>query len=633
MSSSEKAVTDGTQTKTPAAGTVTRQPPPESIRATSDAAALDPEFRKAVIESIISEDNKNRKRDALRRWEIYKDGTLRYVREALMHETTDGAVAVDMMNRAANISIVGTVVDKRARIYKSTVQRTVVSEAAEVSEADKAKAAEKKTALQKVKEGLAKSLGIKPPAPAEPGDAQKQVDALEKYLRADMTMKKANRVLELHKNAMIKLVPNKNDDGTWSLKPYVLHPHQYDVVEDAGDPERARMVILSHYQRSGPPNISLWNGSRPMVGPLLNDWRYGSGKSDQPPIATTPVDEGKVPDDQLRFIWWTASNHFVTDGTGAIIAREDGTTLTDNPIGALPFIPAHLDQDGSFWALGGDDLIDMAILINVLLTDLNFTVKYQGAGLLYAFGNGLPKAIKVGPSRAVIWEYQEGQPKPELGFATSSPAIGEMVQAIETQLNMLLSSNGLETTTITGSLSASRANSGVQELIQRSELVNSIEDNQAIFAPTENQFFSVAVKWANYLNAQGIADDDIADLGQIEEDLEIQVKYQSPEVFATELEKVQTIQARKNLGLNTKAQLILMDNPDLTQDQVEQQIADLNAERVANTPPQLLGVNANGNPTPPTPPSPGPPQPPAPQPTPPPAPQPGQSTPPFKPKP
>lgn len=602
MTSSADAIQNSQQTtKNAATPTETSRAPVDIVRANSDEAAMDIGFRERVIKDIAANENLLRKNDSMKRYDIYKDGTLKYVREALQSEIKDGAAALDMMNRAVDISIVGSVIDKKAKVYKSTVDRKVVDDDADDPSVDKTLVQKMVKQMGKVMKAAKAVANVVQGKPTDP--KQVQLDQMEKYIGIDLLMKKANRVLELHKNAMIKLVPYKKDDGTWAFdNPQVLHPHQYDVVEDANNPERPRMIILSHYVRTLPQNISLWTGSRPVVGPIQNDWRYGVNK--ETAVAGSPADEGAHR--KLRFIWWTAKYHFVTDETGAIVDK-DPSNLEDgiNPIGELPFIPIHIDQDGSFWALGGDDLINMAVLINVLLTDVNFTMKYQGAGVLYAFGHGLPKAIQVGPNRAIIWEYQTGDPEPKVGFASSNPNIAEMWTVIEGQLGFLLSSNDLEVTSISGSLSAGRTNSGVQELIQRSAIITAIEDMQSVFRPAECALYRISALWANYLIGKGVADDTVTDIGDMDEDADVVVKFQTPEVYATELEKVQTLQARKLLGINTTAQLIQMDNPDLSQQAVQDQVNALKQEKVDNIPDPLkptTQVDSKGNIVPPTPP-------------------------------
>ena len=610
--------TDDPSQKKPAVAAQTGLPGEPPLRANSDAALRDQGFRAQAIEEIMGDQNKNRKNDAMRRYEVYKDGTIRYVKEQLQKEMS-GDVAADMMNRVADISIVKTIVEKRARVYKSTVQRVITDPLSSLD----------KTKVQGFKEKLMgifspKKKPATPPAPPDPtqpavlantpekSEDQKKLDMLEEYLGVDAIMKKANRVTELHHNGMIQLIPHRKDDGTWAIKPMVLHPHQYDVIEDVNNPEEPRAIILSHFVRALPPAISAWTGSRPAVSPNDNEWRSGTNSA-QGTIAGPPNDEGAKT--KPRFIWWTASNHFVTDDAGAIVDNDpDDPDDGNNPIGILPFIPIHIDQDGAYWAVGGDDLTNMAILINVLLTDLNFTMKYQGAGVFYAFGHGIPKAIQIGPNRAVIWEVQQGDPEPKIGFASAAVNVDHMLNAIDEQLGFLLSSNGLEVQAISGKLAAGRTNSGVQELIQRSEVIEAIEDQQAIYRRVEKHFYKVAAAWVNYLNIKRRGDEHITEIGQMNMAAKLQVKYQAPSVFATELEKVQTLTARKALGIDTTKELIMMDNPDLTDEQINAKLTELQTEKLANkatfsTPTNEAkpGDPSNPQPTPPT----NPPQPPA----------------------
>lgn len=535
-------------------------------RASGPVQFKDVEYRKEVIKAICEPANSARKEEAIRRYELLKDNVLRYVQNALIEEM-DGYTAKDMLNRASSIPFTKKIIKKKARVYKSTVRREVKPTTKPTDQ----------SLVQKAVNGLKRIAGV------EGGEEklrseQIQLDQLEEALGLDALMKKVNRVTELQKNGLVKIIPCVNHDGKYSIRLTVLHPHQYDVIEDANDPERPIAIILSYYSRSTPSMIDGFNGVRPAKPGTGTAWRDGQGKETK--IAGAPVDEGAT--DKPYYIWWTPFEHFVTDGAGVVV-QDLG-----NPIGELPFADVHIDQDGSFWAVGGDDLPETDILLNVLLTDLNFTMKYQGSGQMYIKGAKIPSTVQIGPNRVLRMEYSEGEPEPEVGFATSSPAIGDMLSAIEEQVGLLLTANDLEVNSVSGKISAGAAASGIQEVIQRSDVVGAIEDEQAIYRKAERDIIRISIKWLNYLKANQAADKTLDSIGAMNAAMEVTITYEPPEVYVSEKERLETLKLRKEIGLDTLEDMIRRDNPDLSEEEVQAKAAKIEAAKKANA--EAFGV-------------------------------------------
>ena len=484
-----------------------------------------------VIADIEGEENKNRKREQYRRYEIYKDLVSKYVIETYRREQGEKA-AKEIQYRTSNIGVCKTIVNKKAMLYTSGVRREVFN-------------------------GDEKS--------------QEQIDKVVDLLNFNSAMRKVNRYEELHRNTVVQVYPYLDSTiNKWKIKLNLLQPFKYDVIEDANNPEQARAYILSYLTSndlSGSGYYAEENLSAIHPGTYSQGSNsFRSGDSINQSIANAPIDAGV---NKKEYIWCSTHYYFTTDEKGEIIPGKQEDTL-ENQISTLQFVNFAADQDGAFWSLGGEDIIDGSIVTNVFLTDLYYVAKYQGMGIFYFFGKGVPKSLRVGPSQAVTLEVKEGDPTPQIGFASANPPLDNYTSAIKEYISALLRTNGLEPSAIIGLDSAASATSGVQELIKRSTLIEEQEDKKELYRDNEPKIFDIYIKWHNYLFDRGLLADEFAEIGRISEDVKVNLKFNPPQSVLTELEKLEIISKRQELGLDSQIDSIMRDNPELTEEQAEE---------------------------------------------------------------
>ena len=179
------------------------------MKINAETDILNLEFRQAVLKDIDSAENKARKTEAKRRYEVFKDQSKKYVLEAMAKESSDGKnIIPEIESRASGVSFCRKIIDKKATVYKNPVQREHVN--------------------------------------------QKELDFLSDYLEINTTMKKANKYVELFKNTLIHVFPwFDNTSKLYRLDLRVLAPDSYDVVEDMQNPEIARVVLYSYMIGTG----------------------------------------------------------------------------------------------------------------------------------------------------------------------------------------------------------------------------------------------------------------------------------------------------------------------------------------------------------------------------------------------
>lgn len=479
-------------------------------------------FRANVIDDIEGSENVERKNEAKKRYDSFKDNNKKYVLEAFKEESEADIVA-EIKNRVSNVSFSRKIIDKKAIVYQNGVKREY------------------------------------------PGNEQdsKNLEQVYDLVDFDSKMKKTNKYSELFKNSLVQVYPYEDKIiGKWKYMLKVLAPYLYDVIEDADNPEQARVVIFSYYSSS----TSASSYKEPGQSGVRESNTIGGNESDgvNQIIADSPNDQGKP---KKRYVWWSNNYHFTTDEKGLIIPGMQEEDLL-NPFGVLPFVDFSMDKDGFYWAEGGQDIIDASILLNILLTDLYYIMKYQGMGIFYLIGNGVPKNLRVGPSTGITMEKKEGDPDTQIGFASSNPPIEAHISAIKEYVLYVLSTNNLSVDAINTGASGGGAESAIHEMVKNSENMNDVEDQKEMYRDNEPVVYSIIAKVHNHLLEKKLLADKFKEIGKLTED-EYTISFNPYQPFMTETEKLANIRERLDLFLDSRIDAIMRDNPDLEREEAK----------------------------------------------------------------
>ncbi len=503
---------------------------------------LNPVFRKKVIDEIGSPYNRSRKAEAFKRYECFKDKTSKYVTELLLAQF-DASTVYEMQYAITNISFVRKVIGKLARVYSNGALRTT-----------------------------------------ELDTTTDTVQDLANHLAMNTVMKKTNRFFKLQKNLVVYVKPVKVD-GRIDLCIKPMNPFLYDVISENENEREAMCVITSDYSPDrgvlyAQDAASANRTSHPNVRSLVPT------ESKPDTVIAQPGHEDANDYKNKRFIWWTKNYHFTTDGIGNIVAAEgyelgdDGSIAIDNPIKQLPFIVLADDPDDGFYADGGEDLADAGIKINAMLSNINHIAITQGYGQPFMTGKNLPRTVKLGPNSCILGEYNEGEPKTEFSFLTANPPLNDLKLNMEMYIALLLSTNNLSISSVASQLSGGNSfASGIALIIDKAESVEDVEDQSQLFRDKEPKIWELAFKWMEYL--QRVAKADLVDeLQQAFVPVETKVKVSFPpsQPILSEKEKLEVLEKRKDLGINTMVELVMKDDPSLDQEGAKKKLAEIMEE-------------------------------------------------------
>lgn len=514
------------------------------MRLKSEQELLNSAVRIKIIEEIKGTENNRRKHEAFKRYECYRDKTYIHVIEKLLRQF-DQTTVEEMSYAISDIGLVKKTIDKLARVYAAGVERRIIDGTPE---------------------------------------QQEDLHKLARELDMNTFMKKTNRYLKLFKNTLFYIKPLPVEDTElMTVRGYPLAPYLYDVVEYYEDRTQPMVVVLSNYR----PNTEVLYAVNPAEAQRTANYPRLLPRGDgvDQIIADAPVDSGQ---NKEEYIFWSKSFHFTCNSKGEIVSGkfdEKGELDFDsilNPILTLPFVNFAEDQDENFWAQGGDDLVDGSILVNSLISHLNHIAVTQGYGQIVMKGKSVPTNLKVGPNKIVRLEYESGDPVPEFEFASANPPINQIMDLITMYTAMLLTTNNLSTSGIATKLDGGVAfPSGVAMMIDKAESMEDVSDQQQLFLDKEPVIWSIISKWMNLYASRGLLTESLA-LYVLPEDIDVSIKFPKPSPLMSEQEKVDLLKARKELGLDTEVELIMKDNPELSEQEAVEKLLKLQAEKLTS---------------------------------------------------
>jgi len=521
------------------------------IKFTSEEQLTDKGFRRQVIKEIIySEENIERRAQALRRHEIYRDQNKKWVMQAIEKEGFKAETVEQMRNRATNISIARKIVNKLAQTYVGGVERKIGDE----------------------------------PSGDGVNQDQESLDELVDELDFNTKMKKADRFRQLFKNSLVgcypvlgaretKLALTGDQKKKNCLKVKVLAPWEYDAIEDPNDMEKPAVIIISDFpERRDLLQSDTAAGAQGIRS--ATDLTQVSDGVDQT-IADRPEDKGQV---NRQFIWWSDTYHFTTDIKGEIVvgmSPPDGL----NPINVLPWVMISDDQDGNFWAQGGDDVIEGSLLINKKMTDINFITFVQGWGQMVIAAENIPKKLIGGPDNAFLFEKTVGGGDVQVFFATSNPPIDAWLETVRTALALLLSTNNLSVRSIATTMDVANAASGVVLMIENSEILSEATDVQETFRDKEPEIWEIVRLWHEKYSKNNWLVECLQEIKPLTTS-DVSIKFMQIKPPMSEKEKLEDLKLRKDLGIATLKDLLKKDNPDLTDAELDEKVKELEGDQV-----------------------------------------------------
>lgn len=500
---------------------------------------LSPEERSKVLGEILeNEENLIRKEESLMAMEIFKGRQSQFIIDRISRDYTQKTASES--RKLTSINLTNKLIKEQASLYKCEPKREWT----------------------------------------DLNDQQTDhVKKLYKHAMANVKFKKANQIYKLADQSAIQVVLK---EGYVQLRS--LYHHHYDVIPSVENPEKAECYIVSSFDKS-----RLFSRLRAAYDKSkINGQSYFADRWNQK--TGDPDDyQGK----EELFYWWTKDLNFITNSKGQYVDPYGNVLKTVSPTdyvspvaGVLPFVDVASDKDFEFFVRSGYSDSNFNIDLGVLLSDTAEVNRLQGFSQAVIASVEEPKDIKVGP-RKLLWLRLDPKDteatRPAFQFATPSPDMQASLQLISNFMSLYLTSRGLSPKVVNTMGEKESFASGIDRWLAMIEKFESSQDDADLFQSVEAKVWDIMKVWNNTF-AQATENGFIKELSGvlIPEQSQLTVKYEKPQMLMSESDKLDVIQKKRELGLMTQKEAIMLDR-GVDEKKAEEVLEDIAEEDLGET--------------------------------------------------
>ena len=265
---------------------------------------------------------------------------------------------------------------------------------------------------------------------------------------------------------------------------------------------------------------------------------------------------------QQVLVYWSATEHYWIDRNGNRIV-PDGMLDTSNPYGIMPAALARIKDGIDFWGEGKWNLVDGNEEVCVQLTNILYTALFQTHGQMVGINTGISGAPSIGCDSPILIESRDPSiPAPSITFESANPMIPEVQGLIDWMLKTLQNIEGLSGNEMT--LDPTMA-SGISKIQDSAYAVEAREDMISTLEEFEHELFEISrVVWNYHNPGKKISDKAV-----------FSVKFAEQKVMKTTDEKIKEREAALKLGIASRVDFILEDNPTFTREQAERKLEQI----------------------------------------------------------
>lgn len=471
-----------------------------------------------IIGEITQAGEKDRRQQSRRRGRIYRDGGKEYLIEHITKEF--GKQAVDEM-RLAPINALKSWVDRKSIIY------------------------------------------ARPPMRSAEGNDQALMDYYVDVMGLNVIMAQANRYYNLYSNCELYVIP-KNKRGGRCPWVHVMAPFLYSVVPNGFDRTIKEVLVFSSFSDDN----DLTRKEIQSVGSIQAEKSVKSqGDLVESNEATYMQHTG--------YIFWTDNQHFTVSPEGMVLVDPMNPEML-NPLGIIPSVTLRKEVDNEFYASQGEEMVDMAMATQLALTDLLSIAKMQGFSVMVFTGPERPQKAEIGLTKSVWLKTQEGQPTPTMQYVQASSPLDQYTALVDRTLEISSTTNLLPSNIFSGHGSST---SGEHELMKSAATMMEIESQKPVLRDAELECWQLIKNWHNLLFDKNELPPEARALGKFSDTFSPNIIYQDMKPIESDEQRITQVERMDALGVLSKQDKFKKLFPEMTQEQIEAKIKEIDDEK------------------------------------------------------
>ena len=251
--------------------------------------------------------------------------------------------------------------------------------------------------------------------------------------------------------------------------------------------------------------------------------------------------------DKLQYIHWNDKEYVIFDDSGGILEQQS------HNYGVLPFAFTHREhQCDSFYVEGANDIVSANEHINTTMTEMQLGLRFQMFGQPVVSGADLGNRQRFGSD--VILELPS-----DANYDIKSPSgdINKVIENVKFQMELAAQNNHLS---VQFAQDGGETPSGIALKIKDLESFEDYQDDLALWTQYEHEIYQIEKKIARTFNIN------------LPEGLKLD--FNEPEYPMTVQDQIALDNHRLNLGLISKAELMVEYNKDLTLKEAEAKLEE-----------------------------------------------------------
>lgn len=467
------------------------------------------EFRQHVIELLDSEEEKSRKYESYKQWEIYQDRLKQFVIDDLREQYDEQSIREMPIVSSVNLS------------KRMTNQCSVVYE----------------NAPKRVINGVS-------------DDQAEIISSAYDAIRVNKKLNQSNKGYKLQDQSHLWMVVK---DGKIKLR--VLKNHQVTVIQDPRDPEEAMAYIITAMNKADfadGDDLATATGRQSIIDQRIEN------RDNYERMSAEEMDTSRL------IIVWTKEVNYAMDTKGNIVGD-----IFENPIEMLPFIDISEEKEYEYWVRQGTGTTDFTVEFNVRLSEAAQVVKMQGFAQAVMKGPREMHAenVRIGPNYLLklITDPAENIDG-DFQYVNPNSDIGGTISWLESLLSLFLSAQGIDPKSVTTKGETQSYTSGLERLLAMIEKISASADDFDVYESVEQRLFELYKAWNNaYSGTEGFNND----AGIIPEDAFIAVTFERPEMVQSEQDRLSNLAMRIEMHLTSAIEAI-MEERDVIREDAEQ---------------------------------------------------------------
>lgn len=306
----------------------------------------------------------------------------------------------------------------------------------------------------------------------------------------------------------------------------------------------------------------------------MNANRFDNSSAD---VIIVAMDKRKRADGTTQEVYYvyTDMQFIIMDESGDIIIDLMAEFELDglNTYEVKPFAYANASDDQPMPAVQTDNK-DMALLIPMLLTDLNYAVKFQAFSVFVAI-NLDDKQIEFSPNSIISFQTQAGDER-QASFTSIKPTIdiSQTLSLASSEMALWLSTKGIRPGQM-AQIGADQLASGISKMIDESDTFESIKKQIQVYEDFEAEFWEILLK---DIHPKWVAAGVVENRTIFSPEARVVTKFTEPAPMQTRREKIAELKEELDAGFTSREKAIRVLNASLTEEEIEELIEEIDEE-------------------------------------------------------